>query len=299
MKVFLSWSGEISREVSCIFRDWLPSVLQFIDPYVSSEDIEKGARWSTDIAEELDQSSYGVLMITRENINAPWVVFEAGALSKAIDKARVSPFLFNMKRSDLERGPLLQFQSTIFTKDEVLKLIRSINGAADEAERLEEARLEKVFEVWWPELESELNALTESAVAEGEKQLATSKISEDAVLEELLELAREQQRILNDPERLFPVRYLRYAMGEIGPATPIPPSVWRRLGSLIDEFVELNETIFAEDSLALKASKAIRLKKLTLELREIYSYINERVHLSSNRIASAIDRAEAGFAIIK
>jgi len=65
MKVFLSWSGELSHKVSVIFRDWLPSVIQSVDPYVSSEDIDKGARWSTDIAKELEESSYGVLCVTK------------------------------------------------------------------------------------------------------------------------------------------------------------------------------------------------------------------------------------------
>lgn len=162
VKVFLSWSGDLSHKVALILREWLPAVIQSVEPYVSSVDIDKGARWSTDIAKELEASSCGILCVTRDNIDAPWINFEAGALSKTIDKSKVSPFLFALKRSDVKSGPILQFQSTIVEKEDVRKLLQSINGAAQPA--LEEARLNKVFDVWWPELESKLKSLEEEAV---------------------------------------------------------------------------------------------------------------------------------------
>lgn len=117
MKVFLSWSGTQSHKVALVLREWLPSVIQELEPYVSSEDIDKGARWSTDISKELSDSKFGILCVTRSNMNAPWLTFEAGALSKTMDKSFVCPFLFDVKRSGVD-GPILQFQSTIFDRED-------------------------------------------------------------------------------------------------------------------------------------------------------------------------------------
>ncbi|UWR22611.1 hypothetical protein [Sulfitobacter sp. S190] len=196
MKVFLSWSGEVSHKVALALRDWLPSVIQDVVPYVSSEDIDKGTRWSTDIAGELEKSSFGILCVTRENLGAPWLCFEAGALSKTIDKAYVSPFLFNIKRSEIS-GPILQFQSTIFEKDDVFKLISTVYATSSN-NNLNEERLKKTFDVWWPSLEDELGKIKE---ADPQSKAAKSdKIDTDRVLEEILELSRINQKLLRDPD---------------------------------------------------------------------------------------------------
>ena len=93
MKVFISWSGDLSHKVAIVIRDWLPAILQYVEPYVSSEDIDKGVRWSSDISKELDNSKFGILCVTKENFEAPWLNFEAGALGKSFETGRVSPFL--------------------------------------------------------------------------------------------------------------------------------------------------------------------------------------------------------------
>lgn len=54
MEIFISWSGEYSHKLAITLKDWLSNVIQTVDPWVSSEDIEKGDRWSTEIAQKLD-----------------------------------------------------------------------------------------------------------------------------------------------------------------------------------------------------------------------------------------------------
>lgn len=202
MKVFLSWSGELSHKTAIIFRDWLPSVIQSIVPYVSSEDIDKGARWSTDIAKELENSTFGILCVTKENVHAPWLVFEAGALSKTMEKAAVSPFLFDIKRSEVS-GPILQFQSTIFEKEDIKKLLFSLNNACG-TDTLTDERLEKAFLVWYPTLEDQLNKLLqgrpEVAVNEDAEKVIDSS---GEILEEILDLTRNNQKLLRNPDGEF------------------------------------------------------------------------------------------------
>lgn len=198
MKVFISWSGNKSHKVALVFRDWLPSVIQSIEPYVSSEDIDKGARWSTDIAKELEDSTFGLLCVTKENLEAPWLSFEAGALSKTMDKAFVSPFLFDIKRSEV-KGPILQFQSTIFQKDDIKKLVCTLNKACGDG-NITEARLDKAFDVWFPTLEDELNKIRN--VKEDVSNIQdNSTVSHSAeILEEILDLSRNNQKLLRSPD---------------------------------------------------------------------------------------------------
>jgi hypothetical protein len=198
-------------------RDWIPCVLQYVKPYVSSEDIDKGTRWSVEVAKELSDSTYGIICVTADNQGAPWLNFEAGALSKAIDKSYVTPFLLNLKASELKNGPLIQFQATAFTQDEVRKLIESVNNKAGDGERVEPATVKRTFDKWWPELEKELGAILQEAP--GKTRAPSAPTKQEAMIEELLDLARGQQRYMSSPESLLPPQYLEWAIGRARQAT--------------------------------------------------------------------------------
>ncbi len=133
-------------------------VLQSVDLYVSSESIEKGARWGIDLARELESTHFGIICVTPSNLDAPWIHFEAGALSKSIDSSNVSPFLFLVERRDIN-GPLSQFQSTEFDKEDFRKLIRTINSKNDETRRVTNDFLDKTYNTFWPKLKERLNKI--------------------------------------------------------------------------------------------------------------------------------------------
>lgn len=151
MKVFLSWSGERSHLIAQALRDWLPNVIQALDPWLSSSDIKLGMRWASELQLQLEQSRFGIICLTPENLSAPWILYEAGALSKSLESAFVCPYLFGFSPSELH-GPLIQFQATTATKDGTRSLIYTLNRALGD-KSIQEARLERIFVLLWPDLE--------------------------------------------------------------------------------------------------------------------------------------------------
>lgn len=159
MKIFLSWSGNRSRHLATAFKEWLPDVLQYIDPYMSAKDIQLGERWSTNIEDSLRSHDFGLIFVTPENIDAPWINFEAGALTKNL-KSRVIPILFEADVSILNNGPLKQFQSQkSLDKESILDLLVNINSAEQENTKLTSERLESSFNKWWIDLDNKIKAI--------------------------------------------------------------------------------------------------------------------------------------------
>ena len=183
LKVFISWSGEQSRRIAAIFHQWLPCAIHAVKPFLSLEDISKGTRWNTDVAKELEDSKIGLLILTRANLQAPWIMFEAGALSKNLDKSKVCPILFGVEHSDLQ-GPLVQFQASRFEKDEIKRVVKMINNELEDS--LASGVLDIVFDKWWPELDQKVN---NEMISLSEPTVNTPRPKGD-ILEEVLALVR-------------------------------------------------------------------------------------------------------------
>ncbi len=182
MKIFISWSGGRSHKAATLLREWLKCVLNEVQPFVSSEDIRKGKRWLIEISRELQDSSFGIICLTRDNLGSPWILFEAGALSKFSD-AQVSALLLGELTTKEVEGPLSHFQATPFKKEQVKKLVSDINVLLKE-KALDADILNRVFEKWWPDLEKDINLTLQA------KEIPEVVRSPDAVLTEVLELSR-------------------------------------------------------------------------------------------------------------
>ena len=195
MKVFISWSGETSRAVAVALHDWIPKVLQFAKPWVSNHDIPSGTRWTRELGEQLQDMKTGVVCLTPDNLHAPWILFEAGALSKTLDDSLVCPYLFRLEPAAVD-GPLAQFMLEKAEEEGTQKLLATINKAAGDL-GLEEMRFQESFKMWWPKLKEKLDGIS---VPSGTQ---LNERREREMLEELLDSVRVLRRLFNSQEQFI------------------------------------------------------------------------------------------------
>jgi hypothetical protein len=152
-------------------------------PWLSSADIDKGARWRTELATKLGSVTAGIFCLTPSNLTAPWLIFEAGAISRTPEKTYVCTLLVDLQPSDV-KDPLAQFQATKATKEDIHQLVKNLNKALVE-HSMDEALVNRAFEKWWPDLEKELRNLPPDETAPPPQR------SDRDLLEELLEKVRD------------------------------------------------------------------------------------------------------------
>ena len=201
MKVFISWSGKRSKTLANTLREWLPMVLQYVEPWVSDKDISAGERWAQAIAGELESSNFGIICITPENLHSEWILFESGALSKSMLDAKVIPLLYGLELSDLS-GPLSQFQAEKMEESGVMEVVRAINKVSEN--KTSDQIVEQLVPALWPRLQEALENIPDSESHEKHMR------PQHEILEELVtgvrginSRMREIEPELTDRERFY------------------------------------------------------------------------------------------------
>lgn len=185
--VFISWSRDRSYTVAKALRAWLPKIIQTAKPWMSDTDIEKGSRSINEITKALQGIRVGIVCLTPENQAEPWLLFEAGALSKIItdEKTRLCTYLIGgLEKADVKQ-PLGMFQHTLSEKEETRGLVHTINKAVSD-HPVSEQNLDDIFNAMWPEMEKAIAALPPAVSP------VTSKRSAEDMIVEILELVRAE-----------------------------------------------------------------------------------------------------------
>jgi hypothetical protein len=181
--------GGAYKETAECLSSWIRQVIQAAETWISL-DIQKGIRWNDQIKNELEQSKVGIICLNKDNLQSEWVLFEAGALSKTQD-AHVCTFLLDISPADV-KPPLGQFQHTLFVKEDIRKLVQTINDKiiAVGEKTIPEKDLNEVFDVFYPRLEEKLNAIQNEKSVDGQV-----KRTDREILEEILQTIRATNQV--------------------------------------------------------------------------------------------------------
>lgn len=282
MKVFISWSGELSKAIAESIKKWLPCIIQSADVFFSPDDIEKGENWDTKITKELLECKYGIVCLTEENVSAPWIHFEAGALAKTLD-SRVATLMINVSPTEI-KGPLSRYQATKLERDDFFQLINNINSQSDNPIKPEV--LKTLFDSLWENIYKEFDSLISKfqKTSSGKKRA----INNNEALEEILLLLRKQNSILSSPNQLFPMDYFSNLVESINNdktnefQTPLVYEVLHYLNMVLSKCEEDKE--FRKYALELKLDKLIEVlgfyinkktsRRLHFQYREIRDHFD-------------------------
>jgi hypothetical protein len=187
LRVFISWSGSLSKETAESLRDILPCMLQGVDVFLSQHDIESGSRWALELASALQESSFGIICLTPSNQTSPWLLFEAGALTKHMSGRACGLLLGGLRAADVS-GPLAQFQHREFSMAGVLSIINDVNAKSDSP--LKDTQVKMVFDKWWPDLESAYDRHLNAA----KDVISAPRRMDRDILEEILLRVRQLQQ---------------------------------------------------------------------------------------------------------
>lgn len=195
MKIFLSWSGERSQKVAQLLDEWLSCVMQTCTPWISTKGIESGSIWFNEIQSQLQDTSTGIVCLTPENKNNPWILFEAGALTKGLSDSRVCTLLIGLTPSDVT-GPLAQLNHTVINKVSIYNLFRTVNSRLSAP--LEEKIFDRAFNTYWDEFSKQL--LNIEQLQPDDAPEPDKRTGED-MLGEVLELTRHLSNRVNSLEK--------------------------------------------------------------------------------------------------
>lgn len=149
---FISWSGEEARTLAERLQQFLRHVLANPTLFVASKDIAPGASWFSVISEQLDLCDVGVIIVTPQNKERPWLHFEAGAIAKRVGSGAAIPLLCGVAKGELSGTALAQLQALDMNAEDLRKLCGRLNDLLGQG--LEPSHIDEAFEMWWAKFES-------------------------------------------------------------------------------------------------------------------------------------------------
>lgn len=181
MKVFISWSGDHARTVGHALAEFLEyTFASHVETFFSDDDVAPGIRFLASITSHLSDADLGIVVVTRANRTAPWLLFEAGSLAARSIEGNVIPLLVDLERGELE-SPLDQFQNVLgANRDSIEKLCDRIWSDSGQVPLAPVYR--QLLEQAWPALDSALTHIPEASSVDAIPKRETSDVINEILL---------------------------------------------------------------------------------------------------------------------
>ncbi|MBI5521831.1 MAG: TIR domain-containing protein [Desulfarculus sp.] len=171
MKVFISWSGELSRVAAEKFNLWISSAFntEYAEFIISTTALHPGDRWRIFLDRQLSESDVAIIFLTRESRKAPWVLFEAGAVGKSVG-SRIFPILVDISFSEVP-NPFEPFQSIeLLNGLKMWELALQIRMMVykEHGFKVPELELKKSFDQWYEGYRKEIQKVIGRSFYDGE-----------------------------------------------------------------------------------------------------------------------------------
>ena len=118
-------------------------------PFLSAGGINPGATWFSKISSELECAIAGIVCVTHENKDRPWILFEAGALHNGMGDDAAKILLIDLEPKDID-DPLAQFQvSRVSDRENMRSLFTSVVKDIDPGLQPDPENIDKYFDREW------------------------------------------------------------------------------------------------------------------------------------------------------
>lgn len=127
VKVFISWSKN-TCEFAGILNEVVGRLFDTVTTFYSPE-IPAGEQWLAQIEEELTDTDFGIICVSKENQMEQWLNYEAGALSRQVGdrRKRLGVLLLDFDDTNQVVGPFKNFQMKMASIEGFRSLMKSVN----------------------------------------------------------------------------------------------------------------------------------------------------------------------------
>lgn len=87
-----------------------------------NQGIEYGVEWYPEIMKKLDESSNVVALLTKNSLNRPWILYEAGVAKGKLDTPLLG-IAIGISLTEVNNSPFAQFQNSNYDIDSLCKLV--------------------------------------------------------------------------------------------------------------------------------------------------------------------------------